>query len=38
MESIYIILGNGFSIDLVHKMNKANEVDLSNLYNFSESQ
>lgn len=32
MGSIYIILGNGFSIDLVHKMNKANEVDLSNLF------
>lgn len=32
MENIYIILGNGFSIDLINKMNKINEVDLSNLF------
>lgn len=37
MESIYIILGNGFSIDLVHKMSKANEVDLSNLFRKGEN-
>ena len=32
MEKSYIILGNGFSIDLIKKMNKNDEIDLSNLF------
>lgn len=32
MENIFIVLGNGFSIDLVKKMNKISEVDLNNLF------
>ena len=31
MENSYIVLGNGFSIDLVQKMEKAEEIDLANL-------
>jgi len=32
MENSYIVLGNGFSIDLVQKMNKMEEIDLANLF------
>jgi hypothetical protein len=32
MENSYIVLGNGFSIDLVQKMEKAEEIDLANLF------
>lgn len=32
MGNIFIVLGNGFSIDLVKKMNKMGEVDLNNLF------
>ena len=32
MEKTYIVLGNGFSIDLIQKMGKTNEVDLANLF------
>lgn len=32
MGNTYIVLGNGFSIDLMHKMGKSQEIDLSNLF------
>ena len=32
MANKYIILGNGFSIDLVKKMKKENQLDLNNLF------
>lgn len=32
MENIYIVLGNGFSIDLINKMKKNKEIDLNNLF------
>ncbi len=31
-NNICIILGNGFSIDLMHKIDKHNDIDLSNLF------
>lgn len=37
MSSCYIVLGNGFSIDLIHKMNKEKEIDLSNLFSKGEN-
>ena len=36
MENSYIVLGNGFSIDLVQKMEKAEEIDLANLFSKGE--
>lgn len=32
MANSYIVLGNGFSMDLVKKMNKENQIDLRNLF------
>ena len=36
MENSYIVLGTGFSIDLVQKMEKAEEIDLANLFSKGE--
>ena len=36
MGNSYIVLGNGFSIDLVQKMNKIDEIDLINLFSKGE--
>ena len=36
MDKIYIVLGNGFSIDLIQKMNRSKEIDLSNLFSKGE--
>lgn len=36
MGNSYIVLGNGFSIDLVQKMNKIEEIDLANLFSKGE--
>lgn len=36
MGNSYIVLGNGFSIDLVQKMNKMEEIDLVNLFSKGE--
>lgn len=33
ISRLYIILGNGFSIDLIEKLGKSNEIDLINLFN-----
>lgn len=32
MENAYIVLGNGFSIDIIKKMKKDKEIDLNNLF------
>lgn len=32
MKRLYIILGNGFSIDVVNRLNKEKEIDLINLF------
>ena len=32
----YIILGNGFSIDLIQKLNKTDDINLSNLFAFGD--
>lgn len=32
MANNYLVLGNGFSIDLIMKMGKRNQIDLSNLF------
>lgn len=36
MGNAYIVLGNGFSIDLVQKMGKNEEIDLVNLFSKGE--
>lgn len=36
MGNSYIVLGNGFSIDLVQKMGKTTEIDLANLFSKGE--
>lgn len=36
MRNAYIVLGNGFSIDLVQKMKKSEEIDLLNLFSRGE--
>ena len=36
MGNSYIVLGNGFSIDLVQKMKKIEEIDLANLFSKGE--
>lgn len=37
MKSSYIVLGNGFSIDLINKMEKQNDIDLQNLFSKGEN-
>lgn len=32
MENLYIILGNGFSLDIVNKLKKCDKIDLINLF------
>lgn len=32
MGNVFIVLGNGFSIDIVKKMNKEQQIDLNNLF------
>lgn len=36
MSNAYIILGNGFSIDIIQKINKSTEIDLINLFSKGE--
>lgn len=35
-NNVYIVLGNGFSIDLIQKMGKDEEIDLANLFSKGE--
>ncbi len=37
MENVFIVLGNGFSIDLIEKMGKMDEIDLTNLFKKGEN-
>ena len=32
IKTLYLILGNGFSIDLINKLGKSTEIDLNNLF------
>lgn len=36
MSNAYIILGNGFSIDIIQKINKMKDIDLTNLFSRGE--
>lgn len=37
MANSYIILGNGFSIDLIKRMNREKQIDLRNLFTKGEN-